>query len=116
MGSGPHHVASVRKPPEPKSTTALGHRREREVVREGHHHVARVLREALDARQEGDRAGDGGGREHAMMPTMAARPLRISHLRPRSFCSAVRFAVKLKGSQRLRRKWPPGPPLPLISG
>ena len=23
-----------------------------------------------------------------MMPTIAARPLRISHLRPRSFCSA----------------------------
>ena len=44
----------------------------------------------------------------------AARPLRISHLRPRSFCSAVRFVVKLKGSQRLNRKWPPGPPLPLI--
>ena len=47
-----------------------------------------------------------------MMPTIAARPFRISHLRPRSFCSAVRFVVKLKGSQRLNRKWPPGPPLP----
>ena len=127
----------------PTDDANLGHRREREVVRERHHDVARVLREALDARQEGDRARHlrgassvrtaskskkkpattAGRRDRTveaesmpMMPTMAARPLRISHLRPRSFCSAVRFVVKLKGSQRLNRKWPPGPPLPLISG
>merc|ERR1739848_217446 len=49
----------------PTDDANLGHRREREVVRERHHDVARVLREALDARQEGDRARHGGGREHA---------------------------------------------------
>ena len=50
------------------------------------------------------------------MPIMAARPLRISTLRPRSFFSGDIFSTLPSTSQRLRRKWPPGPPLPLIGG
>ena len=49
----------------PTDDANLGHRREREVVREGNHHVARVLREALDAAQERDRARHRRRREHA---------------------------------------------------
>jgi hypothetical protein len=62
--------------------------------------------------RKGTEPGTVDAESMPMMPSIAARPLRISHLRPRSFCSAVRFVVNPKGSQRLRRKWPPGPPLP----
>ena len=66
--------------------------------------------------RKGTEPGTVDAERRPMMPIMAARPLRISTLRPRSFFSGDIFSTLPSTSQRLRRKWPPGPPLPLIGG
>ena len=56
-------------------------------------------------------AGTFASEQKPMMPIIAARPLRISDLRPRAFDSAPCSGNQLKGSYRLNWIWPPTRPL-----